>query len=230
MSNDNNRNRGQPGGEDDARALFNALDPAIQNLLIEEARRRDAPQGPPDDDWDIQPLPSTSHGSSQASSTRAPFQAPLPRGNFQLSTSHGSFQASTTRAPFQASLPRGNFQLSTSHGSFQASTTRAPFQASLPRGNFQASATRGNFQHSSSRGNFQHSSSLGSFEDGYYIPLSYSRGNDPMADDGQRSSYGENPTRGRFYMLPSTSSAGGRGAFSSSSAARRSSTMGMIFL
>uniref|UniRef100_A0AC35FIZ4 Uncharacterized protein n=1 Tax=Panagrolaimus sp. PS1159 TaxID=55785 RepID=A0AC35FIZ4_9BILA len=75
MSNDNNRNRGRPAGEDDARALFDALDPAIRNLLIEEARRRgDTPQPSPHDDMDFQPGPSTSHANFQPSSSRGNFQ------------------------------------------------------------------------------------------------------------------------------------------------------------
>uniref|UniRef100_A0A914Q5Q9 Uncharacterized protein n=1 Tax=Panagrolaimus davidi TaxID=227884 RepID=A0A914Q5Q9_9BILA len=197
MSNDDNSNGGRHLGDDDARALFNALDPALRHLLIQAARNHDTSQQPPDDDWDFQPVPSTSRGNIQPPSTRGNFQSSAPRGNFQLSSSRGNIQLSSSRGNFQSSASRGNFQSSASRGIFRSSSTRVP------------------------------STSRDAFEDGYYIPHSYSRGNDPMADDNQRdqrSSYGDNPARGRFYNFPSTSSAGTRGGFSSSSAARRSST------
>uniref|UniRef100_A0A914QJV0 Uncharacterized protein n=1 Tax=Panagrolaimus davidi TaxID=227884 RepID=A0A914QJV0_9BILA len=75
MFNANNGSRGGQGGEDYARTLFDALDPAIRNLIIEEARRRDTPQSPTYDDWDFQDTPSTSRG---------PFQTSTSRGNFHM--------------------------------------------------------------------------------------------------------------------------------------------------
>uniref|UniRef100_A0A914NZB3 Uncharacterized protein n=1 Tax=Panagrolaimus davidi TaxID=227884 RepID=A0A914NZB3_9BILA len=101
MTNENNCCGGRQLGEDDARALFNALDPALRNLLIQEGRRSDSPQEPPYDDWDIQPLPSTSRGSFQASATRAPFQASSTRGNFQSSSARAPFYLSSSRATFE---------------------------------------------------------------------------------------------------------------------------------
>uniref|UniRef100_A0A914PY81 Uncharacterized protein n=1 Tax=Panagrolaimus davidi TaxID=227884 RepID=A0A914PY81_9BILA len=109
MSNESKNSGGRQLGEDDARALFNALDPALRDLLIQEGRRRDSPQEPPYDDWDIQPLPSTSRGSFQASATRAPFQASLPRGNFQSSSARGNFESSSARVPFYLSSSRAAF-------------------------------------------------------------------------------------------------------------------------
>uniref|UniRef100_A0AC35FBS8 Uncharacterized protein n=1 Tax=Panagrolaimus sp. PS1159 TaxID=55785 RepID=A0AC35FBS8_9BILA len=126
---------------------------------------------------------------------------------------------------------RGNFQPSSSRGNFQPSSSRGNFQPSSSRGNFQSSTSRGNFHTSSNRGNFQGSQVRGPFylsrpiaEGEHYVPPNY---DDYMDDDdqrAQRASYGEFPTRGRFYPLASTSSAG-RGGFSSSSAARRSTTL-----
>uniref|UniRef100_A0A914PTX5 Uncharacterized protein n=1 Tax=Panagrolaimus davidi TaxID=227884 RepID=A0A914PTX5_9BILA len=71
MSNKNNSSGGRQLGEDDARALFNALEPALRNLLIEEIRRSDASQEPPENDWDFQPIASTSSGNLKSSSTQS---------------------------------------------------------------------------------------------------------------------------------------------------------------
>uniref|UniRef100_A0AC35GM49 Uncharacterized protein n=1 Tax=Panagrolaimus sp. PS1159 TaxID=55785 RepID=A0AC35GM49_9BILA len=96
MSNGNNSGAGRQTEDDNARAIFNALDPAIQNLLLQEARRRDdASNPPPYDDWDFQPMPSTSRGNIQPPSTRGNFEYSAPRGNFQDSSSRGNFHVST---------------------------------------------------------------------------------------------------------------------------------------
>uniref|UniRef100_A0A914Q3I7 Uncharacterized protein n=1 Tax=Panagrolaimus davidi TaxID=227884 RepID=A0A914Q3I7_9BILA len=93
MSNENNSSSGRQLGEDDARALFNAvIRSSIRNLLIEEGQQCDASLEPPDDDWNFQPFASTSRGNFLSSATRGFFQASSTRGLFYLSTSRAAFE------------------------------------------------------------------------------------------------------------------------------------------
>uniref|UniRef100_A0AC35GHP3 Uncharacterized protein n=1 Tax=Panagrolaimus sp. PS1159 TaxID=55785 RepID=A0AC35GHP3_9BILA len=73
------------------------LDPALRNLLIEAARRSDTSQHRPDDDWDFQPVPSTSRASFQPSSSHEGYYIPhsYARGNGLMTDGGQTFQISS---------------------------------------------------------------------------------------------------------------------------------------
>uniref|UniRef100_A0A914XZ72 Uncharacterized protein n=1 Tax=Panagrolaimus superbus TaxID=310955 RepID=A0A914XZ72_9BILA len=174
MSNENN---GRQSADDDARAnsraLFDALDPAMRALLIDEARRRDAPRPPPWNEWDWAP--------EQPSTSRGPLEHPASRENGGPSDSRVNDRRSNSRGPVEPSTSRGLFEASNSRALFEPAIARGFIQTGRSREYFQPLVLRGNDHASTSRGNFQASAPL-------YQPITHGTNTAPRNFDTERRS------------------------------------------